>query len=210
MQSDPPQGDPRLQPTHPGQNIATGYVDPCIVFLETSLPGEIPFVTACWAASSHETREPGQPLRLELENVTLFKCTSYRRTWGTHGWFVSVATVESLTLKHGTDDRLPGCSYFSNLSTNPLPVFQWAIRPLDRETDAALRKEFFSISSSKWRHSPVIKKVFLLGRLDWPSIEEIIASVERQGTRRTAPRRPSLVGRLLSSVFKKRKQPAHA
>jgi hypothetical protein len=210
MQSDTPQGDPRLQRTNPVPKIATGFVDPCIVYLETTLPGEIPLVAACWAASSHEVREPGKPVRLELENVTVFRCNSYRRINGKSGWLVTTRVEDSLTLKHGTGDRLPGCSYFSALGTNPPPVFQWSIRPLDQETDASLRKDFASISSSKWRQSPVTKRVFELAKLDWPSIDEIIASIEKQEARRPVPRGPSFVSRLLSSVFKKKQKPVTA
>jgi len=209
MQSDPPQGEPRLQRTNPGPEIAAGYVDPCIVYLETTLPGEIPLVAACWAAASREVREPGKPVRLELENVTVFRCNSYRRISGKSDWLITIRSEESLTLKHGTDDHLPGCSYFSALGTNPPPVFQWAIRPLDQKTNASLRKEFSSISSSKWRQSPVIKRVFQLAKLDWPSIDEIIASIENQHTRRAATHGPSLISRLVS-VFKKKPKPVAA
>jgi hypothetical protein len=36
MQSDTPKGEPQLQSLNPLPEVATGYVDPCIVYLETT------------------------------------------------------------------------------------------------------------------------------------------------------------------------------
>ncbi len=185
--------------------MTTGFVDPCIVFLETTLAGEIPLVAACWARSSREVREPGKQVRLELTDVLVFEGRRFRT-----GWSTARRRAKSLTLKHGLADAIPGCSYFSFHQTSPPPVFQWAVRYLDRETDATLKKQSNISLSPNSRLSSMTKQVFELAQLDWPSIAELIASEEKLEHRRTRKPKPSLLRRLISSVFKKKPKLAHA
>jgi hypothetical protein len=212
MQSDTPtpQGSPRFQPINPGPKIATGYVDPCIVYLETTLRREVPLVAACWAAFSREVRELGKPEYLELNNVVVFKAKPHRRMDGTSYWLVTERREKSLTLKHGTTGRSASLSYFSPFQSTPPPVFQWAIRHLDEATDASLRKSLEIPLSPNSRQPSVARKLFELAKLDWPSIQEIVASLEKQEARRVRPRKSSFVDRLVSSVFRKKSKLAHA
>lgn len=211
MTSDTPQGDPRLQRTSPGPQVAAGYVDPCIVYLETTLPGEIPLVVACWARSSREIRNPGQGVQMELQDVVAFHGEWRRHPVGKHHWLVTTRKVGSLTLKHGTKNRAANSSYLSPFQSDPPPVCQWAVRYLDPKTDASLRSQFGQLTNLRWlkplqihaelsKRKALSKRVFELSRLDWPSIAEIIATLEPP--RRT--KRPSLVYRLVSAVFRKK------
>jgi hypothetical protein len=209
MQSDTPQGDPRLQRIDPEPIVATGFADPCIVYLETTLPGEIPLLVACWARSSREVHEPGKPVRLELEDVRVFNCSRHSKRGHKGLWITTTRSANSLVLKHGTADRTPDCSYFSTFQSATPHVFQWAIRYLDQETDLSLIRDFNSTLSPNSLRTPVTKRVFEMAKLDWPSIAEVIATAEKVKRRRPVATRHTLVN-LLSSVFKKKPQPAHA
>ena len=206
MTSDTPQGDPRLQRISPGPQVATGYVDPCIVYLETTLPGEIPLVVACWARSSMEIQEPGHPVRMELRDVVVFQGKRQPRLYGREGWVLSARRETSIILKHRLGDGMPDFPHFSSLKLNTAPVFQWAIRFLDRETDDLLQAKCDSSLSPNSRHVPITQQVFELAKLDWPSIVEIIEFSKEKKTPRS--RRPSFVRRLVSAVFAKK--PRHA
>jgi hypothetical protein len=200
MQDATPQGEPRLQRLNPGPETTMGFVDPCIVFLETTLIRETPLVSACWARSSREVHEPGKQVRLELRNVLVFESRRHGL-----GWQTLHRREKLLILKHGLSEATPGNSYFSRLfQSSPPPVFQWAIRYLDHETDAALRKQLNVSLSPNSRHPSVVKQVFELAKLDWPSIAQIIAFEEKLERRRSRKPQPSLLRRFISSVFKKK------
>lgn len=206
MQDDTPQGDPRLQPIQPGPEVATGYVDPCIVYLETSLPGEIPLVAACWARSSREIREPGKSVRLELSDTIVFEYRRHR-----FGWLAVTKRAKSLTLKHGLTDRLPACSFFHHRPGALPPVFQWAVRYINAETDTSLRRQFQACYSPNSRKEAVARRIFELSRLDWPSIAEILeVKGKPQRIKHSKQGHPTLMRRLISSLFKKKSKPIAA
>jgi hypothetical protein len=205
MQDATPQGEPRLQCPPSGPETTTGFVDPCIVFLETTLAGETPLVVACWARSSREVRDPGRHVRLELRNALVFESRRHGSAWVT-----TRKREKSLTLKHGVGDATPGSSYFSTMQSSPPPIFQWAIRYLDFETDAALRKQSNVSLSPNSRHPSMTKQIFNLAQLDWPSIAQIIAFEEKLERRRSKKPQPSLLRRFISSVFKKKPKLANA
>jgi hypothetical protein len=232
MQSDPPQGNPRLQKIDSSPQVTTGYVDPCIVYLETTLPGEIPLLVACWASSSQEIKNVGTKPHRELKNVVVLECyfdpTSHQPA---PRWTFSIHREESLVLRQGIPDHkfVRSSSHFSGrFEFAPVPVYQWAIRFLDRETDSALRNNagvseilgtnnpYKNVPRSGLRQAfqknqaykkRITLKLLRQSKLDWISIADVLASFEPPKLR---PRRPSLVRRLLSSVFKKKPQPAHA
>jgi hypothetical protein len=221
MQSDPPQGDPRLQRIDPGAPVATGYVDPCIVFLETTLPGEIPLLAACWASSSREIRDPDGKTHWELKHVVVLECRYDRLSFKRDlRWTFAMQKEECLILRHGVPDKkFLGSSYFSTHSEfAPPPIFQWTIRFLDQVSDAELRKNAsirkLLATNHPYDHVPMqavakahkirqaqIKslgqKLFRKSKLDWPSIAEILASLE---PRQVSSNRPSLVRRLIQLV----------
>jgi hypothetical protein len=234
MQSDPPQGDPRLQRIYPGPQVTTGYVDPCIVYLETTLPGEIPLLVACWASSSHEIKNVGSKTYWALKNVVVLECRFDRPSYKlAPGWTFSIHREESLVLRHGIPDRkfVRSSSYFSGwFEFAPVPVFQWAIRFLDRETDSALRnnagiREILGTNNpyknvprsglrQAFRENQAYKKLITFkllqqSKLDWPSIAEVLAFLEPVPLP-LRERHPSLIHRLISSVFKKKPQPLPA
>jgi hypothetical protein len=200
-----PQGEPRLQDLHPGPVTTTGFVYPCIVFLEATLLGVSPLVAACWAGSSREVREPGKQVRLELTNVLVFE--SYRLG---SAWVTTLRIQRSLILKHGLKDDMPCGFYFSTTPSSSPPVCRWAVRYLDRETDAKLRKQWNVSLSPNSRRPSMVKQIFKLAQPDWPSIAKIIAYQNKLERRRSRKTQPSLLRRFISSVFKKKPKLAHA
>ena len=60
-----PQAEPRLEKIKAGQGVTTGFVDPCVVFLEAK-DQRFPTVIACWARSSRNHKKTGEPALLEL------------------------------------------------------------------------------------------------------------------------------------------------
>jgi hypothetical protein len=207
MTSDTPQGDPRLQRTSPGPQVATGYVDPCIVYLETTLPGEIPLVVACWGKSSQEIREPDGKLHWELENVLVVKCL-YRHGYfnGKLGWRFTTHHKDRVILKNlaATDRTIVFSDYTGIFEDIPPAIFQRAIRFLDRETDALLRKK---LPGQLNNPNALACELLQQSKLDWPSISGALASFALSAPR---PRRPSVLRSLIASVFAKKPKPAPA
>ncbi len=217
MQSDTPQGDPRLQRINPEPEIATGFVDPCIVYIETSFGG-LPLLIVCFAASSYENGEPGQPYRLELRDALVLRCEpNYDGSKGCH--FV-LTKAETLIMDSKYLSGLAPCrhSAFNALYWRQVAILRQSIRPIDRSTAANLKRRFESAHSPNFPLPELAIEMVKFGKIRWRSVLELvynendesknISTTSHSSTRRR--RRPSLVRRLLSSVFKKKPQPAHA
>lgn len=202
MQSDTPQGDPQLQRTNPGPKIATGYVDPCIVYLETTAPGEIPLLGIGWATSSREVRDTGGGLHWELSDVGLVKGiyekpSHFQKT----KWNFSIRNADHLILKHVRDNALSiDHPFFTcRFKSSDVLIPQWKFRFLSPQVAASLQKTLSEGSS----HPDWIARILLEQlKLDWPSIADALASLQPLKPR---PFRPSFARRLISSLFKKHK-----
>jgi hypothetical protein len=207
MQSDTPQGDPRLQRTNPGPKVATGYVDPCIVYLETTAPGEIPLLGIGWATSSREVRDAGGGLHWELNDVGLVKGLYEKPSrFQKAKWNFSIRNTDHFILKHGRGNALSiDHPFFSGRfkSSNVL-IPQWKFQFLSPQTVDSLQK----ILTERSSHPDSIARILLeQSKLDWTSVADALASLQPL---KPLPRRPSFVLRLISSVFKKKKQKAVA
>jgi len=203
MQSDTPQGDPRLQRTNPSPNVATGYVDPCIVFLETTAPGEIPLLGIGWATSSREVREANGTSHWELNDVGLVKglCEKSSRLQKAR-WKFLIRNADHFILKHdGKDAQSIDHPFFTcRFKSSSVLIRQWKFQFLSPQEFDSLQKMLTDKSS----HPDSIARIFLeQSRLDWPSVADALASL--QPVKPLPYRPPSLVRRLLSSVFKKKK-----
>jgi len=207
MQSDPPQGDPRLQPTDPGPRVAAGYVDPCIVYFETTAPGEIPLLGIGWATSSREVREANGTSHWELSDVGLVKCLCEKRSRLQKAkWKFLIRNADQFILKHSGSNALSIDHPFFTCrfdSSNVL-IQQWKFQFLSPQVFDSLQKKLTDKSSSP----NSIAKIFLeQSKLDWPSIADALASLQPLKPVRS---RPSFFRRLLSSLFKKKPKPVHA
>jgi hypothetical protein len=213
MQSDTPQSDPRLQRTNPGPKVAAGYIDPCIVYLETTLPGEIPVLYICWAQSSVNLQKPGGKSLLRLDGVVVQKWRPIKSSYGwlMHGkkpaWnFVTyrdeslLLTSQGSTFSVQTSERL----LFVNDDTSPL-IFQGSIRFIDQKTEASLRKLLGNLNAL----DILARKILECAQVDWQSISDALASLNRMKVPK-ARNRKSLFRRLISSVFRKKQKPVAA
>jgi hypothetical protein len=218
MQSDTPtpQGDPRLQRINPGPKIATGYVDPCIVYLETTLPGasEAPLLIAALAQSSKEIRPIGGDSFLEMDEVVLFEWDP-----GVKGlWlFTPYVGIKGRLASRGnhfsfTADFLkpfPGYSKKSFLSQNKITRFAGKVKYLS-EVEMQFFTNLFPVPFEVKSQVVFAKKLLEESQLDWPSIAEALTITSRMN-QPGARKRKSLFRRLVSSVFKKKKsKPVHA
>jgi hypothetical protein len=216
MPSDFPKGDPRLQKVNPGPRVAIGQVDSCIVYLETTLPGEIPLLAACWASSSQEIRTVGSPSTLELTNVVIIGCRGRRTFSGKFGWNFISGREQHLVLKyHDTGcPSIVGFPLWSSLEQTHRLNFQWAIRFIDHETNASLRT-----TEASGKVHALAKHILKCPGPDWVSITDALAylaylepALTHLKPEKTKPakipaksvRSKSLLRRFISSVFKKK------
>jgi hypothetical protein len=203
MQGDSPESNPKMQKSNPGSLIGTGYANPCLVFLEATLSGEIPVLYTCWGASSREARKPGCRMFLTLEQVILFKWLpskdyGWRLASATASWNYLVSSPRQLRLACDANRFLAHMSGGQPL----LPPkalstgFQGAIQYLDFQTHETL----LSLYSKRNGHDLVARRILQDASVDWQSIFEAKASLDRAMTKRIRSRR-SVVKRLISSVF---------
>jgi len=200
MQSDTPEGDPRLKRTNPGPKVATGYVDPCLVYLERKRADKKPEVLVCFAATSRELVESGKSPSLELQDVLVMRCKP--RAQGKGRWTFELRPEKLLTLEKGALVGVPPASYAlpPKLSRQPVLVGKQAIRYLDQKTAAALRKKFGSSRSPNYPRTQLAKRVLEFAAVDWPSIRQIVSFIDKG-----EPQRPRLpfVRQLISALKKK-------
>lgn len=211
MQSDSPESDPKLQRVNPGPKIATGYVDPCIVYLEATEKGEIPVLFAWWARSSSEIREMGATTHIKLDKVTVLKCKPIPSI---RGWIMQDGNTQWNFTRHDItgemhltqDDsgwRLKGVPFVGNAYG-----FQGSLKFIDAESDAYLHK--LNTSGSSRSSFLYAEKVLSLAPVKWPSLVNAMASFKlRPISPRPVPAQ-SLFRRLISSVFKKNQKPVTA
>jgi len=213
MQSDSPESDPRLQRTNPGPKVTTGFVDPCIVYLEATLPGEIPVLYTCWAHSSHEIRKGGFKTHLNLTDVVTIKWrpvktkSGWKQLRGKAMWSFGISRHKSLLVASRDRATFVRCSemrVFADESGNPL-TFDGAIRFIDSNVVASLERSTDNLGSA----NELARKLLNWAPVDWPSISDALASLEpSQTTKLKTSKRKSLIQRFVSSVFKK--QPVSA
>ena len=214
MQSGTPQGDPRLQKTNLGPEIAIGCMDPCIISMETTLPGEIPMLVHLWAASCREVRPPGGLPSWELTDVVILKCFyRERHLLRILEWGFRIQREKSIIVAHPGTAASTRFSDFSSLFDHiPARIYQWHIRYLDCATDRVLRQAATWHPDRPERLAPIL---LTHSGVDWPSVTQAAsaaagANVAAAG-RRARTSRQSVIRRLLSSVFKKKKPKlAHA
>jgi hypothetical protein len=222
MQSDTPQGDPRLQRIYPGPEIATGFIDPCIVYLETTLAGEIPLLAACWAGSSREICEPGSRPYLELQDVVVIQNQSDKRIGSESLWKFDIRLAKTVLVSR--TDRGRGtalCPYVTeNFAIHQMSPFRCVVRQLDRQTHDSLRRIMWNPSRNS---VSIVQAILESATVEWFSIANALASpkalaatvpietvaIERARNPQSDWIPDSLIRRLLSSIFKK-PQPAHA
>jgi hypothetical protein len=189
MQSDTPQGDPRLQRTIPGPPGAVGIVDPCIVFLEATLPGEIPLLVTCVARSSQEFKLPGEKSRCELSGVLILQNNAFAANATRQLWRIHSRREKTVYLVTSASGKHAKCSYLSEgFADAPAPAFRWSIRFLDPRTYQALLR-FKDMTC-------LARFIYLDSNLDWQSARDFIAATRNRS-------RQPLIRRFLSSIFKK-------
>jgi len=186
MRDADPQTEPRLEKANSGPKVATGHVDPCLVFLETTLPGEIPLLGVCWAAWSRQSCKPGESTCLTIDNVRVFKFertmlpdpAKAARLKGQPSWHFHDYLHVSLLLTSQGDafsvQTLTGDPFLSHLQSPPPLAFKGSIRFLDRKTENHLRTCLAEESSAS-----LAKDLLRLAEVHWPSIAEALASLER-------------------------------
>jgi hypothetical protein len=201
MQSDTPKGDPRLQATSSGPKVATGYVDPCLVYLEAHRPDQRPLLMVCFAAVSREIAEPGKESRLELDDVLVLHCKPHRQST-TKGCNFVLVEEKLLKLENGFLIGIPPECYSlpPKLTRAPISVLKKSIHYLDQETATTLRKRFDSARSPNFPLVDLAKRVVEFVKLDWQSVRQIVYIPEAE----SRPLQPSLVRRLISSFLKKK------
>ena len=215
MQSDSPESNPRLQRTKPGPVVATGFVDPCIFYLEATLPNEVPVLFACWARSLSETRKVDGTIHLNLSQVSVVKGTPIRglRGWtmenGKTDWDFAVSQFfQKLLLIH--DDSgwtLRSDIDLSCFQFDPAYGSQSSVKFIDAKTDYRLEK----LSTGGLRSLPDLTKTILKhGPSEWPTLANALASFRL--TRTPAKRAPdrSIIRRLISAMFFRKSKPVAA
>jgi hypothetical protein len=224
MQSDTPQGDPRLQRAKSGPRVATAYLDPCLVYVETTFSDQRPMVMVCFAAASREIVEPGSDPKLELEDVLVIRCKPHYYP-DVKGCTFEVVEEKLLSLQNGALVGLPPVYYLPpKLSRRPFPVLKQYIRYLDRGTATILRERFESARSPNFPLVELAKRLVVFGKLNWPSVRQTISYKDELELSRVRPplsrrpvssmvtnrRRPSLLRLLVSSLSRKKTKPIPA
>ena len=213
MQSDLPQGDPRLQRINPGPEVATGYVDPCIVYLETTIPREIPVLAALFAPSSREVRGTDGQMSLFLDEVVMVHWIPTKNFWLPIPSFALRCSIifqgKRLIIDEGKFVNMPGYSTegFAKL-IDKKTAFAGAVKALSQE-EARSFIGLLPLPDDAWTHIVFAKKALGYSNLDSPSVTDALRFMKRANRTKTS-KRPSLVRRLISSVFKKKPQPVHA
>jgi hypothetical protein len=214
MQDSLPQGDPRLQKSSIGPRVATGYVDPCIVYLEATEEGEVPVLFACWARSSSEVREVDGTVHLKLAEVVVM---TGRPSKSLQGWSMRDGKTLWLFSRQGaipeivfTKDsfgwKIKGFPYRHPFQNKTAYGFQGSLKYIDAESDQILRK-LETGSSSRENSFRFAEKLLSLATVDWPSLISALA-FSKAARRLRAPKKtrttPSLLRRLISSFTGKK------
>jgi hypothetical protein len=202
MQSDTPQGDPRLQRTNPGPVVAVRIIDPCIVFLEATLPGEIPLLAACWARSCREWRSAEGHTCLALGHVVVVQNQTSKGIERRNLWKFGRRNEKAVFLiSGGKNGAFVKCDFkATTFKTAPDPVFQWHIRFLSGKEHDALERTVRKFSRDPNEVAGVILR---RANVDWPSITDAMSALRRY-EKNQRRRKSSLVRRIISSVFRKK------
>jgi hypothetical protein len=211
MQGDSPESDPFLQRSVFGSRIATGHVEPCILYLEATEAGEVPLLFACWARVASEVRDVGDTIRLKLGDVIILvgKPLKSLQGWsmqdGKTSWnFASYSTKEIQLRRDASGWALKGFPNLCYPQSSSAYGYQGSLKFLDKENDSLLLKLRSSSSSTS---RPFIQKVLELAPVEWPSL--INARAFLQIVSEIAPklqhRRQSFLHQIISTVFKQKK-----
>lgn len=212
MPNELPQGQPRKQKADPGSKVATGHVDPCAVYLETTLPGEIPVLITCWAGSSFQVRSTSGKTHLALHDVI----THVWHPFKVSGSFLNSPWKWTYNRSRDNERLLLDCSgkFFkvwnrrgtpalhSLLKGNPLTG---AIQYLEQDIDASLR--LGSGKNTSFHQDQLAAQILDLAPVSWQSIVDIKAGLASQTpARKDRPDigRPTLVRRLVESILKRK------
>ncbi len=179
-----PQAELNLQKPETEDKSASGFNDPCLVFLEADDQG-FPLLVACWAQSSTETKKPGETPLLELRDVLLL------------GWYPDPESVSDLApwlFRTGKLDSLQIAgsepeirlsapekpSPFDSLGLGTLLANRMHVRPLNQEEMRWLGTSF---TATKMNHASLANLMLKLVRLNWPSMSEASRSLHNQNDR---------------------------
>lgn len=214
MRDSSPKSQPQLKPEIPSPQVETAFVDPCIVYLETTLPGEIPLLYVCWAGSSREVQKPGFRTNLRLTNVRSFRWQPMQlgKRWvhreGKLKWLFTLTYLEELRVSSAGEKFLIKPEPSRDLSDSPLE-FKGAIRFISQETDRALQRIEVT---THW--NMLSDKLLAYADLDWLSIADTRTSLPHRQKSVPAPQqaapkraRKSLLRQIFSSVFKRKNKP---
>jgi hypothetical protein len=212
MPGNPSEPDPFLQKSPFGPRIATGHVDPCILYLEATEAGEVPILFACWARSSREVREAGEITRLKLEDVVLLvgrplkSLTGWCMQDGKTSWNFAVYRTRELQIRKDASGwylkGLPDSRYFQSKSVGYGAYgYQGSLKFLDRRDDHLL----FKLRSHRCSKSrPFVQKILELAPVEWPSLVNALAFLQNAPKPQFQHRRRSLLRQIISTVFPSR------
>jgi len=217
MQSDSPESDPRLQKTNPGPLVGTGFVDPCIVYMEATEKGEVPVLFAWWARSSSEIREVGATTHIKLGKVSVLKG---RPIPSFGGWVMQDGKTKWNFTSHDLSGELHLTQDNSGWTLHGVPFigdaygFQGSLKFIDAQTDAALHK--LNSVDSPGNHALFAEKVLSLATVEWPTLTNARASLQiapkpksrarqLESKIRSKPRPKSLFRKIISTVFRPKK-----
>jgi hypothetical protein len=181
------QPDPRRENARRSPRVTVGHIDPCLLFLEATEPGEIPVLFLAWARSSVETRGLDGTTYLKLGEITILTGRPVR---GSLGWnmedgqtpwsFLGCPSVAEATLAHrpGTGWSLQGLPLgLGDQSDRPLHGFQGSLKFIDDKTDFRLRA-LDQMSLDRPRVNPDLTRALLAQGPDWPSLINALASIK--------------------------------
>ena len=212
MQNGFPEPDPRLQKTNRAPEVATGFVDPCIFYLEATEPSRVPVIFICWARSSHEIRGSDGLFHLKLNEITLVKGNPLR---GISGWnmrdgetrwrFSTVRSIREICLcKDNSGWTLKGAFGLDFFQFDSRHGCQSALKFIDRESDLRLQK----LERNKNFSAKYAAVALRLGPTEWPTLANALASFKIT-SKTPAPKRVRLretLGRAIYSLFKRKKK----
>jgi len=206
--------NPFLQKPSLGPRIATGYADPCILYLEATEAGEVPILFACWARSSREIREASETTRLKLEDVVLVvgrplkSPTGWFMQDGETSWNFAVYRIKELQIRKDASGwylkGLPDSRYFQSKSKSAgygAYGYQGSLKFLDRRDDHLLFK-LRSHRSSKSR--PFVQTILELAPVEWPSLVNALTFLQKVPKPQPQRQRRSLLRQIISTVFPSR------
>jgi hypothetical protein len=197
MQSDSSEADPRLKREHTGPTIATGIVDPCLIYLEATLHGEIPLLGICWASSAQQVRDSGKDTYLNLGDIIVLR-GSYTRTArgvlicdGKPVWNFTLRREKSLTLQSKgrsfhvhTSDGIPFLAPLTATKKSQHYAFRGEIHFLDQVTHTSFQKLWLEPTA----RNTLATNMLSYAGVAWPSVSDALMALRTEKVRNTPSR----------------------